>query len=56
MDNEEKESYNSNRVVIPFLVTAFPFPTFLPALALAIPAFLAVTAPTPPDISGEGPA
>ena len=54
MDNKGEESYNSNRVIIPFLVTASPFPAFLPALALAVPAFLAVTAPTPPNISGEG--
>ena len=56
MDNKEKEFYKSNRVIIPFLVTASSFPTFLPALALAIPAFPAVTASTPPNISGEGPA
>ena len=54
MDNKGEESYKSNRVVIPFLVTASPFPAFLPAPALAILAFPAVTAPTLPNISGEG--
>ena len=56
MNNKGEESYKSNRVVIPFLVTASPFPAFLPVPALAVPAFLAVIAPTPPNISGEGPA
>ena len=56
MDNKGEEFYKFNRVIIPFLITAFPFPAFLPALALAVLAFPAVTAPTPPNISGEGPA